>query len=58
MSVEAGSTFGWAGYVGDAGRSVGIDHYGASASGNLLFEKFGITADAVVSAAKDSIAAL
>ncbi len=58
VSVEAGSTFGWAGYVGDAGRSVGIDHYGASASGNLLFEKFGITADAVVSAAKDSIAAL
>ena len=57
VSVEAGATFGWAGIVGDAGRSVGIDHFGASASGNLLFEKFGITADAVVDAAKDSIAA-
>lgn len=56
VSVEAGSTLGWARYVGDAGRSVGIDHYGASANGNLLFEKFGITAEAVVDAAKESLA--
>lgn len=57
VSVEAGSTFGWASWVGDSGRSVGIDHYGASAAGGLLFEKFGITADAVVDAAKDSLSA-
>lgn len=57
VSVEAGSTFGWAGWVGDAGRSVGIDHYGASAAADLLFEKFGITAQAVKAAAKDSLAA-
>lgn len=57
VSVEAGSTFGWAGYVGDAGRSVGIDHYGASASAGKLFSEFGITTDAVVAAAHESIAA-
>lgn len=58
VSVEAGSTFGWASIVGDAGRSIGIDHYGASADGALLFEKFGITAEAVVEAAHDSLNSL
>ncbi|MBM9434104.1 transketolase [Flaviflexus equikiangi] len=56
VSVEAGSTFGWARIVGDRGRSVGIDHYGASADGALLFEKFNITAEAVVEAARASLA--
>ena len=58
VSVEAGVTSGWAGIVGDHGRSVGIDHYGASADGALLFEKFNITADAVVTAARESLASL
>lgn len=58
VSVEAGTTFGWAGIVGDHGRSVGIDHYGASADGALLFEKFNITAEAVVEAARESLASL
>ncbi len=57
VSVEAGATFGWAQYVGDAGRSVGIDHFGASAGGDKLFKEFGFTVDHVVSAAKESIAA-
>lgn len=57
VSVEAGATFGWAGYVGDAGRSVGIDHFGASAAANLLFQEFGITTEAVVAAAHESIEA-
>lgn len=57
VSVEAGSTFGWAGYVGDAGRSVGIDHFGHSADGEYLLDKFGINATAVVKAAKESIEA-
>ncbi|AWE42705.1 MULTISPECIES: transketolase [unclassified Actinobaculum] len=57
VSVEAGSTFGWAGFVGDAGRSIGVDHYGESASGSVLFAKYGITGDAVVAAARESIAA-
>ena len=57
VSVEAGSTFGWAGYVGDAGRSVGIDHFGASAAAGKLFEEFGVTVQAVVAAARESIEA-
>jgi transketolase len=56
VSVEAGVTTPWWKYVGSEGRTIGIDHFGASADGALLFEKFGITADAVVAAAKESIA--
>lgn len=57
VSVEAGSTFGWASYLGDAGRSVGINHFGASADGARLFKEFGFTTEAVVAAAEESIAA-
>jgi transketolase len=57
VSVEAGVSFGWRDVVGDAGRIVGLEHYGASADYATLFDKFGITAEAVVAAAKDSIAA-
>jgi transketolase len=45
VSIEAGATFGWGRYVGTAGASVGIDHFGASAPAKVLYEKFGITAD-------------
>jgi transketolase len=58
VSVEAGIALTWRSYVGDAGRSVSIEHFGASADYKTLFEKFGITTDAVVSAAKETIAAL
>ncbi len=57
VSVEAGVAMPWYRYVGDAGRTISIDHFGASADGDLLFRKFGITAEAVVEAAKDSILA-
>jgi transketolase len=57
VSVEAGVGFGWRDLVGDAGRTIGIDHYGASASGSVLFEQFGFTPDTVVTAAKESIEA-
>lgn len=57
VSVEAGSPLTWRGIVGDAGRSVAIDHFGASADYKTLFQKFGITADAVVEAARESLAA-
>ena len=57
VSVEAGIALGWAKYVGDRGRSVSIDRYGASGKGTLLFTEFGITADAVVAAAKESLQA-
>jgi len=57
VSIEAGVPDTWHRIVGDAGRSIGIDHFGASAAGALLFEKFGFTAEAVTAAARESIAA-
>jgi len=57
VSVEAGIAMGWRDVVGDAGRIVSIEHYGASADFATLFDKFGITAEAVVAAAHESIAA-
>ena len=57
VSVEAGIPQGWREVVGDAGRIVGLEHFGASADYKTLYTEFGITADAVVQAAKDSIAA-
>jgi transketolase len=56
VSVEAGITPPWRIFVGDAGESVGIDHYGASAAEAVLYKEFGITAEAVAAAAKASIA--
>ena len=52
VSIEAASTFGWERWLGSKGIAVGIDQYGASAPGSVLFEHFGLTADAVVKAAK------
>ena len=48
VSIEAGSTFGWRRYVGVRGDTIGIDHFGASAPGGLLMEKYGFTVDNVV----------
>jgi transketolase len=56
VSVEAGITPPWKVFVGDAGESVGVDHFGASASEAVLYKEFGITAEAVAAAAKSSIA--
>ncbi|CAB4725780.1 unannotated protein [freshwater metagenome] len=55
VSVEAGVKQGWREYVGDAGRIVSIDHYGASADYQRLYTEFGMTAQAVVDAARSSI---
>lgn len=57
VSVEAGIALGWRELVGDAGRSVSLEHFGASADYQTLFNEFGITTDAVVAAAHDSVAA-
>jgi transketolase len=57
VSVEAAVAQGWREIVGDAGRSVSLEHYGASADYQTIYEKFGITAEAVAQAARDSIAA-
>ncbi|WP_026552287.1 transketolase [Arthrobacter sp. H20] len=56
VSVEAGVALGWRELIGDAGRSVSLEHFGASADYQTLFTEFGITADAVVQAARESIA--
>ena len=57
VSVEAGSALTWHGIVGDAGRTIGIDHFGASADWQTLFREFGFTVEAVVEAARASIEA-
>ena len=57
VSVEAGIALSWHKLLGDAGRSVSIEHYGASAAAEKLFEEFGFTAEHVVAAAHESIAA-
>ena len=54
VSVEAGLALGWKEFVGDAGRSISLEHFGASAAYQRLFQEFGITVEAVVAAAKDS----
>ncbi len=43
--------------VGDAGRIISINHYGASASGALLFEEFGFSGATVAAAARESLEA-
>ncbi|HEV8056685.1 MAG TPA: transketolase [Nocardioidaceae bacterium] len=57
VSVEAGVAQGWRDIVGDAGRIVSIEHFGASADYATLYDQFGFTAEAVVEAAHASIAA-
>ena len=57
VSVEAGIAMPWHRYLGDAGRAVSLEHYGASAEYQVLYEEFGITAAATVAAAKESLAA-
>jgi transketolase len=55
VSVEAGITAPWTVFTGDAGEHVGVDHYGASAAYQKLYEEFGITAERVAAAARESI---
>lgn len=57
VSIEAGIDLTWRPYVGDTGRSVSIEHFGASADYKTLFREFGITPEAAVAAARESIAA-
>ena len=58
VSVEAGIAQGWRDLVGDAGRIVSLEHFGASADFKTLYREFGITADAVAAAARESLAAV
>jgi len=58
VSVEAGVSMGWHDLVGDSGRCISIEHFGASADAATLFREFGFTPEAVVKAAKDSMKAV
>ncbi|KAG6784669.1 hypothetical protein POTOM_010368 [Populus tomentosa] len=53
VSIEAGSTFGWEKIVGDKGKAIGIDRFGASAPAGKIYKEFGITTEAVIAAAKE-----
>ena len=57
VSVEAGIAMPWHKYLGDAGRAVSIEHFGASAPYQRLFDEFGMTTEVVVAAARESLAA-
>ena len=53
VSVEAGVTEGWRQFIGLDGLAVGIDRFGASAPYQVVYEKLGVTAEAVAQAARE-----
>lgn len=55
VTIEAGTTFGWERWAGDAGECVGVDRFGASAPGAKLFDELGMNVDAVVAAARRTL---
>jgi transketolase len=57
VSIEAGADLSWRKYIGDAGRSISIEHFGASADYKTLFREFGMTTEHALSAAKESLGA-
>ena len=56
VSIEAGIAQGWRDYVGDNGASISLEHYGASAGANVLFNEFGFNVANVVSTVKKVLA--
>ena len=58
VSVEAGIALGWRAFVGDAGESVSLEHFGESADYQTLYREFGFTAERVATAARASLARL
>lgn len=57
VAVEAGIGLTWYRYVGDAGRIVSLEHFGASADAKVLFREFGFTGENVAAVARESLAA-
>ncbi|NCV95473.1 MAG: transketolase [Actinobacteria bacterium] len=55
VSVEAGIAQGWRDLIGDAGESISIEHFGASASHTTLFSEFGFTVKRVIEAAEATL---
>ncbi len=56
VSVEAGIALSWHKYLGEHGKAVSLEHFGASADYETLYREYGITADAVAAAARSSLA--
>jgi transketolase len=52
LAIEAGVSLGWGKYVGDKGDVIGLDRFGASAPGKVVYEQFGFTVKNVVNRAK------
>jgi transketolase len=52
LAIEAGASMGWKRYVGDKGKTICIDHFGASAPAEVLEQKFGFTVENVVETVK------
>jgi transketolase len=57
VAIEAGIGLTWYRFVGDAGRIVSLEHFGASADANTLFAEYGFTPENVAAAARESVAA-
>ena len=55
LAVEAGATLGWERYVGDQGKAFGLDRFGESAPGNVLFEHFGFTGENIAEVAREML---
>ncbi len=58
VAVEAGIGLTWYRYVGDHGRIVSLEHFGASADAKTLFAEYGFTSEHVVAAARESLTAV
>jgi transketolase len=58
VSIEAGLALGWSRYVGPRGASVSLEHFGESAPGGRLMEKFGFTGEHVAQVARDVLASV
>ena len=56
VSVEAGIALSWHKYLGDHGKAISLEHFGASAAYEVLYREYGITSDAVAAAARSSLA--
>lgn len=52
LAVEAGTTLGWERWVGDCGKVIGVDKFGASAPGGLVMKEYGFTLENVLEQAK------
>ena len=58
VSIEAGVSLPWFRFLGEHGRAVSLEHFGASAPGAELFERFGFTTDNVVRVARETLSAV